>query len=43
MDTTLTKKELSIIIRLVTNLINVDDNWENRQLLAKLQREYNDR
>ena len=41
MDTTLTKKELSIIIRLVTNLINVDDNWENRKLLIKLQNEYN--
>lgn len=39
----LSEKELKILIRLVTNLINVDNTWESRDLLAKLQRELNDR
>lgn len=39
----LTEQELLTLIRLVKNLISVDNTWENRDLLAKLQREYNDR
>jgi len=39
----LSKQELSTLIRLVKNLINVDNSWENKELLAKLEREYNDR
>jgi hypothetical protein len=39
----LTEQELSTLIRLVKNLINADNSWENRELLSKLQREYNNR
>lgn len=39
----LSEKELKILIRLVTNLINAENRWKNRDLLAKLQRELNDR
>lgn len=39
----LTKQDLKTLIRLVKNLLNVDDSWQNRDLLAKIQREYNDR
>lgn len=39
----LSEKELVVLIGLVKNLINGENTWENRDLLAKLQRELNDR
>lgn len=39
----LSERELKTLIRLVINLINAENTWENRDLLAKLQRELNDR